>query len=123
MCLAFVSGNGKIYLSELEKILNENIPAIWVIRAIIRYYINLYIVLTHIELGESLSNAVSKLSPPIFFKYTDIFKQLVSRFKKSDVLKILELLNDAEIEAKSYHNSDKHLCEWIFFKKQVEWKK
>jgi DNA polymerase-3 subunit delta len=115
LCLYFLSRNLKGYFTELEKILSNNTSPVWVIRAIIRYYINAYIVLSKMKEGSNIDEAIASLSPPIFFKYVMPFKQAVSKITIKDILACLEILYEAEKSIKSGSFSPKQICDQIFF--------
>ncbi|MEY3197257.1 MAG: polymerase subunit delta [Pseudomonadota bacterium] len=109
LCIYFFKKDWKNYLIELDKILSENISAIWVIRALIRYTINIYFTLERTSDGMSLADSISAITPPIFFKYTNDFKQISSQVNKSDILAILSKLYKIEKDIKSGSQNDKQL--------------
>jgi len=115
LCMYFLSHNLEGYCRELEKLLSNNTPAVWIIRAISRYYINAYIVLSKIEEGVSIDDAIASLTPPIFFKYISIFKQTVSKISLQQTIKLLNILYEAEKSLKSGVFSPKQICTQIFF--------
>ncbi len=117
LCLYFLSKNLKGYFTELDKLLSNNISAVWVIRAIIRYYINAYIVLSKMKEGASMDDAIVSLSPPIFFKYVASFKQAIGKITINDVKYSLNILYEAEKSIKSGIISPKQVCTEVFFKK------
>jgi DNA polymerase-3 subunit delta len=43
LCMYFLGNDLANYFKELEKILENNVPSVWVIRALIRYHINVYV--------------------------------------------------------------------------------
>ncbi len=114
LCAAFAKGDGKIYFSETAKLLAENVSPVWIIRALIRYFLNLYIVANLKEDGASLEVAMQSLKPPIFFKYVQDFKVASAKHNKASILKVLGLLNQAEIESKS-SGSGGDICDGLFF--------
>lgn len=115
LCIAFVSKRLEQYLAELHKLLAENISAVWIIRALIRYYINLYIAHTFMHRGLLIDEAISKIRPPIFFKYLESFKSSLINIQKEDILNALTILNNAECDSKSSNRSMQDICEFIFF--------
>ena len=115
LCIAFASDDKKNYLYELRKLFDENISSIWIIRALIRYYMNMYFVARKMKEGVSLDVAISSIMPPIFFKYLAGFKQ---NLVKNDIVKIqviLSKLQDAEKMCKSRGENQKYLCESLIF--------
>jgi DNA polymerase-3 subunit delta len=116
LCISFAKCDAKQYLEELGKLLAENVSPVWIIRAIVRYYINLYIVASHIERGISLDIAMQNLKPPVFFKHVADFRRIVTGQKTVDILRILRILESAEIACKSSSTSPETICELLFFK-------
>jgi DNA polymerase-3 subunit delta len=114
LCISLAKGDGRTYFAESAKLLAENISPVWMIRAMIRYFLNLYIVATLKESGSSLDSAMQALRPPIFFKYVQDFKIASAKHSKADIIRILGLLSQAEIEGKS-GGSANDICERLFF--------
>ncbi len=116
LCISFAKGNAGQYFIELEKLLAENISPVWIIRALIRYYINLYIAVSLKDRGESLESAIQSIKPPIFFKYVQDFRQIVSISETKGIINVLKNLEMAEIECKSSGASADKICHLLFFK-------
>lgn len=115
LCTSFANGKARGYFAESAKLLGENTSVVWIIRALIRYYINLYIVANLKESGSSLEEAMRVLKPPIFFKYVDDFKSASAKHSKAKILGVLGLLQKAEVESKSPGASAAGICERLFF--------
>jgi DNA polymerase-3 subunit delta len=115
MCASFASKDAYGYFMKLEKLMLENISPVWIIRAMIRYYINLYIVLSKKSRGVPLEVAITSLRPAIFFKNIDSFKKNVSQNSIDQIVKALRVFQRAEIDAKSAIRKDKEICELLFF--------
>jgi DNA polymerase-3 subunit delta len=111
----FLSGDLTNYFKELDKILENNVPSVWVIRALIRYHINIYVCIKKIAFGTSMEASVESLSPPIFFKYKPMFKKALSNFTEDKVCDNLKKLYEAEKAIKSGASSDKQILSKIFF--------
>lgn len=97
MCIYFCQQNLEGFLKELSKLRQENINEILIIRALIRYFLNLYIVLSKKGSGINIDEAMRTLSPPIFFKYLNDFKINLNRFTLKKILKVLSILQQSEI--------------------------
>lgn len=115
LCTSFANGRARSYFAESAKLLGENVSIVWIIRALIRYYINLYIVANLRGGGSSLEEAMRSLKPPIFFKYVDDFKAASAKHNKAKVLGVIGLLQKAEVESKSPGASAEGICERLFF--------
>ena len=113
LCIYFFKNDQKLYLEELHKLLAENVSAVWIVRALIRYAINIYITLQKMGEGMSVEDAAVSLSPPIFFKYMPDFKRIISKCDLGRILKILESLYQAEVSLKSGIMNDRLLCEGL----------
>ncbi len=100
LCIYFAKKTLDKFLEELNKLLANNINEVLIIRTLIRYYINLYIVRTKIDNGDNVDNAIKFLSPPIFFKYIDDFKKAANNLTSQDILKTLSILQQAELDFK-----------------------
>jgi DNA polymerase-3 subunit delta len=100
LCVYFVRKNLHSFLNELSKLKQQCINEVLIIRALIRYYINLYIVLSKVEDGKSIDESIKSLSPPIFFKYIADFKVALNGLSTRDVLVALFVLQEAEVSFK-----------------------
>ncbi len=100
MCLFFGKKEPIKFLKEVQKLKEQNKNEVLMIRALLRYYMNIYTVTLKLEKGENIDKAIKSLSPPIFFKYIDEFKQVVYKSSSSDALFCLETVQNAEINYK-----------------------
>jgi DNA polymerase-3 subunit delta len=101
MCIYFAKKQSGNFISEVQNLIDQNINEILIIRALIRYYLNVYIVSSKVEDGENPDAAIRSLSPPVFFKYVNDFKQVVRGTSSTDALKALTILQSAEVSYKS----------------------
>lgn len=86
----------KNFLKESEKLTENQISEMIIIRSLIRYYTNLYIVLLKKIKSCSFDKAIAELSPPLFFKYIPDFKILLDILPVKEVAHIMHILCDAE---------------------------
>lgn len=100
LCTYFAEKDSDKVLIELEKLNIQGINTVLIIRALIRYYLNLYIVRSKLEEGEAIDNAIASLSPPIFYKRINNFKKIAINIKIVDIVSILNLLQQAEVRFK-----------------------
>jgi len=102
MCYSYMVGNKKIYFQEIETLLNNSIEPVWIIRALIRYLLNiLKIKKSKLEINIAIKN----LNPPIFFKHVDYFKEAVAQVDIHFIIDKLEKLAEAEINLKKGINA------------------
>lgn len=116
MCIYFAKGLAINFFKEVEKIRNNNIPDVWILRALIRYYINLYIVLMKKEHGVSIEQAIKSIQPPIFFKYVQDFQLIAQTKTLNNVLHTLNELYMAELSVKTTHHYINNIIEVVFLK-------
>ena len=106
MCIFFSKKEPELFLAEIEKLRSQNINEILMIRALIRYYINLFIVTSKIEEGGSnIDAAIKSLSPPIFLKYLSDFRSNAQKLSSKDAAEIISLLQKAEVKFKNNSNN------------------
>ncbi len=103
LCIYFADCETEKFFYEVNKLLQLGTNPVLLIRALIRYYLNLYEVLTKTQRQNlNIDIAIKSLSPPIFFKYVSSFKQIVSNMSFSKVTETLEHLQQAELELKTH---------------------
>ncbi|AAU03663.1 DNA polymerase III subunit delta [Rickettsia typhi] len=88
------------FLQELDILKKQNINEVLIIRALIRHYLNLYIVLSKVKNGECLELAIKSLSPPIFYHNINDFINIAHALSLTECLKTLKLLQQAEVDYK-----------------------
>lgn len=101
MCIYFAKKEATNFFKEIKKLQEQNINEVLMIRALTRYYLNIYIVSTKIEDGENIDIAIKSLSPPIFFKYIPDFKQIIRKHTSKDAINCLKHIQQAEIDYKN----------------------
>lgn len=100
LCTYYALKNYDKFLQEYSKLKQDNINEVLIIKALIRYYLKLYIVLCKLETDSDLDKAVKSLTPPIFYKYIQDFKKAVSLHDLRHCIKILSCLQQAELKYK-----------------------
>ncbi|GAB4164951.1 MAG: DNA polymerase III subunit delta [Rickettsiaceae bacterium] len=105
MCVFFAKKEHLKFLKEVEKLKQQNINEVLMIRALIRYFLNIYFVSLRIEDGENIDRAIKSITPPIFYKYVDDFKQVVRKYNCQDAIKKIQALQKAEVSFKTNPNS------------------
>lgn len=115
LCLYFMLGSSKNFFKELDQAIANNISSIWVIRAIIRYYINAYSALSNIKEGMDAEKAISGVPNQIFFKYKPAFKKAIGTLDIDKIILALENLYQAEKEVKMGTQEYKELLLRCFF--------
>lgn len=100
MCIYFAKKQPDNFMAEVQSLIGQNINEILIIRALIRYYLNIYIVSSKVEDEGNLDLSIKSLSPPIFFKYINDFKQIIRSISSADALRALSVLQSAEVSYK-----------------------
>ena len=100
LCAYFALRNYDKFLQEYTKLKQENINEILIIKALIKYYLKLYIVFCKLETNSDLDKAIKSLTPPIFYKYIPDFKKAVGLHNLRYCIKILSCLQQAELKYK-----------------------
>lgn len=88
------------FFSEIEKLKENGINEVSIVRFFSRYHTNLYLARAALESGADIDTACKKASPPIFFKYLPFFKKILPQTEKADIIKSLGILVAAEKELK-----------------------
>ena len=101
MCVFFAQKQPLKFLKEVAKLQEQNKNEVLMIRALIRYYLNIYIVTSRLEDGENLDRSIKTLYPPIFFKYVDEFKKVVRKYSSDDAVRCIAILQKSEISYKT----------------------
>jgi DNA polymerase-3 subunit delta len=116
MCYNFANFNSQGFFGELNKLYNDNISPIWVIRALVRFYSNLYLVKSNLSENIPIEVALKAAKPPIFFKYVPNFKKLVLQLPLPSISKALSILLEAESSCKMTGAYAENICEELIFK-------
>lgn len=101
MCLYFSKKQPDKFLREVEALKTQAINEVLIIRALIRYYLNLFLVVSKVEEGMVIDLAIKQLSPPIFFKYVNDFKLVAQQFRRREIIRIICILQQAEATFKN----------------------
>ncbi|MDF2965399.1 MAG: holA [Rickettsiaceae bacterium] len=120
LCYNFASQNTEGYFNELNKLYNDNISPIWILRALIRFYSNLYMVKAALNDNVPIEVALKSAKPPIFFKYLPSFRKLVLQISITAIDKTLSILLEAESQSKTTGAYAENICEELFFRANKE---
>lgn len=107
MCIYLARQQEEKYYHEISKLKSSNIPEIWMIKALIRFFIHLYTILLRGQDGVSINDAIKLIHPPIFFKYVQDLHWIVQTKTLQEVLHALYILYELELEYKtSYYGTN-----------------
>lgn len=85
----------------LTRLFDEATAEILILRSLQKSFLRLYKVKSVVEAGISLSEAISKLRPPIFYKYKPLFTKVASEWSIQQIEDYLTKLIDTELQVKS----------------------
>ncbi len=100
LCIYFVQGCFDELLKEFVRLKDQNINEILMIRALIRYYSNMYVASAAMTRGQNMDEAIKSLTPAIFYKYIPDFKKNLSTITMKKIVSALSILSNAEVEYK-----------------------
>ena len=83
------------------KLVHEGVSPITVLNAVSRHFLRLHETRARMSDGRNAEAAAAMLRPPVFFKYKSRFAGQVSRWSESLLARSLEIVADAETQAKS----------------------
>lgn len=99
-CIFFTRRELRLFLDEIEKLHNQDINQLFIIRSLIKYYINLFIICSKKESGEeNIESAIKSLFPPLY-KYINDFRENVKILSSDKVIKVISVLQNAEVKIK-----------------------
>lgn len=105
MSIYFAQKKPDKFLKEVEKLKLQGVNEVLMIRALARYYMNIYLTTARVENGEHIDVAIKKLAPPIFFKYVSSFKKIVMQLSSKRAIAAVRFIQEAEIEFKQNYNN------------------
>lgn len=101
LCAYFVNKQMNEFLNEISNLQRQGINEVLMIRALMRFYTNVYYASLYIEGGMNIDMALKSISPPIFFKLIPTYKQLLKNSSSRDAIGVLERLYEAEVQYKT----------------------
>jgi DNA polymerase-3 subunit delta len=116
MCAYFASKDSN-YFYELDNLFDNNTAEMLLIRSLIRYYTNMYIVKLRVSNGINVDEALKLLSPPIFFMQVSQFKVVVEQNTIPEILGTLKQLTLSEALLKSSAKNSRSIFENIFYQR------
>ena len=85
----------------LERAFNEGVSPIGILRAVVRHLERLHLALGMVDNGDTFDRALSKLKPPVFYKFKSDFLNQMRRWQTDRLAMALDLAMEAEIDCKS----------------------
>lgn len=107
---AVAGNNPERAIKTYNKLNEEGVPFIVILRSIQNHFIRLHSTRAYIDNGLSIEEATKKLSPPLFFKAKPAFQAQLSRWRLNSISRVLERLNTLEAQCKSTGAPIETLC-------------
>lgn len=100
--LIYAVGGGRadVALTTYQKMLDETIPVVAILRSLQTHFRKLHFVHAQVASGMEAESAMKKLSPPIFFKYEQNFRAQLTKWPMAKINDVLRRLNDIEAQTK-----------------------
>lgn len=110
--LLYAMGNGRIdaSLAAYNKLLEEGIQVVTILRSIQNHFRRLHMVKTSVDAGETVEGAMKKLQPAIFFKQEDAFKSQLRKYSDQKLIAMMQRLNQIEAQTKTTGAPVETLC-------------
>ncbi len=97
--------------SKLRQLFEEKVTGVAIVRAVGRHIQRLWQVQAAISAGQSLDSAMSRLRPPVFWKFKESFSRQVQRWPSSRLTAASQRLLEAELALKSTHSPERPITE------------
>jgi DNA polymerase-3 subunit delta len=110
--LIYAVGSGETRRAQilLERLFGEQTSPVAILRAAQRHFLRLQWARGEMERGASAGEAVKKLQPPVFWKYTETMSAQLRRWPSNKIERALDRLYDAEAAVKRTGTPDTALC-------------
>lgn len=115
LCFAMSSRQAEKSELFLKQLLAEGHTLVSIIRIVARHFFRLYQARSQVETGINEKQAVSSLSPPVFFKQLNNFTQALKLWHTEELINIIDSLNQLEFESKQTNNNSILLFKKLFF--------
>lgn len=101
VCYFTASGQTDKALQAYNKLLGEGGEPVSVVRNLMYHFMKLLTAISLVEKGESVDNAVGKISPPIIFFRKNSFRSQVYLWPKDRLMSVMDLFYKAERDCKT----------------------
>jgi DNA polymerase III subunit delta len=110
--LVFAVGAGEARRAEIliNRLIAEQTSPVAILRAAQRHFLRLQWARADMDRGSSAAEAIKKLQPPVFWKYSDSMSAQLRRWPQPRIEKALGKLFEAEMMVKSTGMPDTTLC-------------
>lgn len=109
LIFAVGSGDARRVATLLDRLLEEQTSPVAILRSAERHFLRLQMARSYVDQGQSASEAVKKLQPPVFWKYVDSMAAQVRRWPAPRIDAALSRLFEAEAAVKRTGTPDEAL--------------
>jgi DNA polymerase-3 subunit delta len=113
---AVADGDMKLVSNTLHRSSSAGVSPISILMALNRQFARLGVAAHHVARGESASEAMKKLRPPVFFMEQRAFERRLHRWSAAKVEKAQEMLLETELAAKTASAPQQELIERTAFR-------
>lgn len=113
--MSVAEGNNKKLSSVLNRLLNEGVYPVQLLRTVLYHFKNLYFMAGEVEKGQSISSVIENTRPVIFFKLKPSYERQLKFWNTDKIIKIISKLNEAEIMCKTTNSPQEIILSQIMF--------
>lgn len=113
VCYFTASGQTEKALQAYGKLLNEGGDPTMIVRSLMYHFMKILSCAAQIEKGETLDNAVNKMTPPIIFFRKNSFKNQAAIWSKDRLLSVMELLYKTERDCKTTNMPTEEIVSYL----------
>lgn len=113
--LIYSIGNGKIdaALRAYNKLIEEGVPVVTILRSLQNHFRRLHYTKSLMADGLGADEAMKKLQPAVFFKFSDSFKSQLRKWPEGKLLNFQQRLSNVEAQTKQTGTPVETLCSQV----------
>lgn len=113
--LIYSIGNGKIdaALRAYNKLIEEGVPVVTILRSLQNHFRRLHYTKSLINAGLGTDEAMKKLQPAVFFKFSDSFKGQLRKWPEGKLVSFQQRLSQVEAQTKQTGTPVETLCSQV----------
>lgn len=120
LCIYLAKKQLSKFIGELEKLIKNDVNEIFIIRSLLKFLFNLYIIKEEVLYGADLSATVRKVIPSIFYKFLKDFEEAFFLINIDNIIKAIEILQQTEILLKKHSKISFSLFIQLWFQNYEE---
>ncbi len=100
LCIYHARKDKKNFYIEYDRLIEDNTSPVLIIRALLRFYMNLYYLANITKEGGNIDLEIKKIQPTIFFKLVPFYKNLAMKLDLKDMISHIGHLQELEVDYK-----------------------